>query len=254
MTAAGLSRAQFKPVGFRDGSDQSERLKKNMAILEIIDNLDNVPEEEKSNWTEVDGKFQRDVEMPDVSGLKSALQKERDAAKKAAEDLARFKDIDPEKYAEMVKAHEAGLTDKERYENSLKKRDAEIAKIKSDSEAKVKDLEDKLRKFHLDKEARKAALDAGVIPGDIDDVLLLTAKNRRLDDDGNIIVVDDDGDPTAKSLTDFYSKDFKESKPKYFPGIPGGGGTPPGGHHKGNVDYSKMTPKERLDHSRGVKV
>lgn len=225
-----------------------------MAILEIIDNLDNVPEDEKSNWTEVDGKFQRDVEIPDVSKLKSALQKERDAAKKYAEDLAKFKDIDPEKYAEMVKAHEAGLTDKERYENALKKKDAEIAKVKADGDAKVNDLDEKLRKFHLDKEARKAALDAGVIPEDIDDVLLLTAKNRRLDDDGNIIVVDDDGDPTAKSLKDFYSDDFKKAKPKYFPGIPGGSGTPPGGHHKSNVDLSKMTPKERLDYSRGVKV
>lgn len=225
-----------------------------MAILEIIENLDSVPEAEKANWTEVDGKFQRDVEMPDVSGLKSALQKEREAKEQAAKDLARFKDVDPEKYANMLKAHEEGLTEKERYENSLKKRDAEIARIKEEGEAKAKDLEQKLHKFHLDREARKAALDAGVIPEDIDDVLLITAKNRKLDDDGNIVVVDDDGDPTAKSLKDFYSKDFKELKPRYFPGIPGGGGTPPGGHKNGNADISKMTPRERLDYSRGVKI
>lgn len=229
-----------------------------MAILEIIENLDSVPEAEKANWTEVDGKFQRDVEMPDVSGLKSALQKEREAreasAKNLAENIAKFKDVDPEKYATMIKAHEEGLTEKERFENALKKRDAEIERVKLEGDSKAKDLEQKLHKFHLDREARKAALDAGVIPEDIDDVLLITAKNRRLDEEGNIVVVDEDGDPTAKTLKEFYSKDFKELKPRYFPGIPGGGGTPPGTHKTGNADITKMTPRERLDYSRGVKI
>ena len=225
-----------------------------MAILEIIENLDSVPEAEHSNWTEVDGKFQRDVEIPDVSKLKSALKTERETAKKHAADLARFKDIDPAKYAELVKAAEEGLTEKERYENALKKRDAEIEKVKLEADAKTGDLEGKLQKFHLDKEARTAALDAGVIPEDIDDVLLLTAKNRRLDDDGNIVVVDADGDPISKTLKEFYEKDFKELKPKYFPGIPGGGGTPPNGNrNNGNADLSKMSPRQRLDYSRGIK-
>jgi len=224
-----------------------------MAIIEIIENLDSVPEDEKANWTEVDGRFQRDVEIPDVSGLKSALQKEREAAKKAQENLAKFRDVDPEKYAEMLKKHDDGLSDKERYESSIKKLEKKISELTDTHKAKEADLESKLKKFHLDKEARKAALDAGVIPEDIDDVLFLTSKNRKLDDEGGIIVLDDDGDPTGKTLRDFFAKDFKEAKPKYFPGIPGGGGTPPGTHHKGNVDLSKMTPRERLDYSRGIK-
>ena len=224
-----------------------------MAILEIIDSLDGVAEADKASYTEVNGKFQREVEMPDVTGLKSALGKEREAAKKALADLAKFKDIDPEKYAEMLKKHDDGLSDKERYESSIKKLQKQINDITDAHKAEKADLEGKLNKFYLDVEARKAALEAGVIPEDIDDVLFLTAKNRKLDDEGKIIVLDDDGDPTVKTLKDYFSKDFKEAKPKYFPGIPGGGGTPPGVHHKGSVDLSKMTPRERLDYSRGVK-
>lgn len=224
-----------------------------MAILEIIDSLDGVAEADKASYTEVNGKFQREVEMPDVTGLKSALGKEREAAKKALTDLAKFKDIDPEKYAEMLKKHDDGLSDKERYESSIKKLQKQINDITDAHKAEKADLEGKLNKFYLDVEARKAALEAGVIPEDIDDVLFLTAKNRKLDDEGKIIVLDDDGDPTVKTLKDYFSKDFKEAKPKYFPGIPGGGGTPPGVHHKGSVDLSKMTPRERLDYSRGVK-
>ena len=223
-------------------------------IIEIVENLDNVPEAEKATWTETDGKFQRTVEMPDVTKLKSALKAEREAAAAASAKLAAFKDIDPATYAELLKAKEEGLTEKERYENALKKRDAEVMRIKEESALKEKDLTGKLHKFHLDREARAAALAAGVIPGDIDDVLLLTAANRSLDDEGNIIVVDKDGDPLSKTLQEFYETDFKAAKPKYFPGIPGGGSTPPGGYGKVNsADLMKLPPEERINAARGIK-
>jgi len=35
-------------------------------------------------------------------------------------------------------------------------------------------------------------------------------------------------------------------------GTPGGGGTLPGGHQKRNVDVLKMSPRQRLDASRGL--
>ena len=43
-------------------------------------------------------------------------------------------------------------------------------------------------------------------------------------------------------------------KNRLLRGIDGGGGTPPGSQrNNGNVDLSKMSPRERLDYSRGVK-
>ena len=42
-------------------------------------------------------------------------------------------------------------------------------------------------------------------------------------------------------------------KLRLLKGIDGGGGTPPNGNRNSNVDLSKMSPRERLDFSRGVK-
>jgi len=222
-----------------------------MAILEILDSLDGVAEDQKASFNEVDGKFQRAVEIEDVSGLKSALQKERDAKREYERKLELYKDVDPEKYADLLKKQEDGLTELERYENAIKKQKDEIDLLKTQSAAEKKELEAKLQKFHADKEARKAALEAGVIPEDIDDVLILTRSIRSMDEDGNIVIIDADGDPTGKTLKDFFEKDFKETKPKYYPGLPGGSGAS-GGAGSAKVDLSKMTPTQRLDHSRGL--
>lgn len=199
--------------------------------IEIVESLDNVPENERDSWTEVDGKFQRDAEVPDVNGLKSALAKEREAARLAKENLAKYGDIDPKKYAELLKAQEESLPEKDRNENALKKLRSEIDAIKQAGEQKVSSLEAQLKKFHTDKVARSAAIKAGVNAEDLDDVLYLTERNRSLNENGDIIIIDNDGDPTGQSIDDFFSKDFKKAKPKYFPGIPGGGGTPPGDNH-----------------------
>jgi hypothetical protein len=220
-----------------------------MAILEIIDNLDDIAEADRSNYTEVDGKFQREVEMPDVTKMKSALQKERDAREKYEKDLAKFKDVDPEKYAEMIKKQDEGLSDKERYENSIKKLEKQIDELKAGHDVEKKDLTSKLHRFHLDKEARSAALEAGVIPEDIDDVLLLTKKFRSLDDDGKIVILDVDGDPTGKTLVEFYN-DYKEIKPKYYTGYAGGGGASSGNSPPNKNDLSKLSPIERLNAAR----
>ncbi len=221
-----------------------------MAYLEILDNLDNVADDQKKEYTEVNGKFQRDVEMPDINGLKTALQKERDAVKEYDRKLALYKDVDPEKYAELLRDKENGLSELERYENAIKKQKKELDTLKTEYEAKEKASATKLQKFHADKEARSAALAAGVIPEDIDDVLILTKDIRSMDDDGKIILLDADGDPTSKTLKEYFEKDFKELKPKYYPGIAGGGGATGGKGVTG--DWHKLSPRERINQARGM--
>ena len=56
-----------------------------MALKKVLENLDNVDESLKSLYAEKDGKFVLDVEggFEDVDGLKSALAKERESARKA---------------------------------------------------------------------------------------------------------------------------------------------------------------------------
>jgi len=79
-----------------------------MAKLKAeLDSLDGLDDSLKGLYVEQDGKFRLDAEGVDNSGLKSALEKERKAARDAEnrrKDLeARFKDIDPERYAELLK-------------------------------------------------------------------------------------------------------------------------------------------------------
>ena len=75
-----------------------------MAKLKaVIDKLDDVAEQYRDLYTkrESDGKFVLDADgVEDVSGLKAALETERSNQKKLA---AKFKDLDPDKYAAALK-------------------------------------------------------------------------------------------------------------------------------------------------------
>lgn len=77
-----------------------------MPLKLIIDSLDEVPEAVRGEYKEVDGKFRLDVDgVEDVSGLKSALQKERDNVKNAGKLLKKWDGITrtPEEVAEILK-------------------------------------------------------------------------------------------------------------------------------------------------------
>jgi hypothetical protein len=228
-----------------------------MAVYEVLENLDGIDEADRSSFEEIDGKFRREVEIPDVSKMKSALQKERDAAKALNDQLARFKDVDPERYAELLKEKEetaqASMTEKERHENALRKKNEEIELAKKSAVEQVTALQAQLNTFHLDEKTTKAALAAGVLPEDVEDVLLLTSRYRKLGEKGEIVILDDDGDPTGKSLKEFFEKDFKQKKPKYYAGLPGGSGTPPGGGGRNSADLMKLSPEERLNAARARK-
>ena len=225
-----------------------------MAVLEILENLDNVAEADKAKFKEVDGKFQREVEIPDVSTLESTLKKERDARKEMEKKVDALSGVDLDKYKDFIKKEEDGLSDKQKSDNALKKLNERIEKMETDHKSDLAGRDAKLQKFHLDEKSRKAAIAGGVLADDLDDVMIITAGQRKLDDDGNIIMVDADGDPTARSLEDFFAKDFKESKPKYYEGIPGGGGAPPGGKITNNKALLDLPPEERINVARGQKV
>jgi len=74
-----------------------------MAIKAILDKIEDAPDGLREHYTETDGKFVLTVEpvggfaLEDVSGLKSALGKERTARETLERDVVRFKDIDPDK-------------------------------------------------------------------------------------------------------------------------------------------------------------
>jgi hypothetical protein len=66
----------------------------NMALALTVDAIDSVPEAQRALYVEKEGKYHLDVDgLPDVSGLKTALEKERAANKANAKDIAAWKGL-----------------------------------------------------------------------------------------------------------------------------------------------------------------
>jgi hypothetical protein len=79
-----------------------------MSLKAVVEKIEDAPEAVRSFYAEKDGKFVLAVEEADgfalenVSGLKSALGKERSTREQLERDVVRFKDIDPDKAREAL--------------------------------------------------------------------------------------------------------------------------------------------------------
>lgn len=79
-----------------------------MGLKAIVENLDGVPEAARGFYKQADGGFVLDVEpvngfaLEDVTGLKTALGKERSTRERLERDVVKFKDIDPDKAREAL--------------------------------------------------------------------------------------------------------------------------------------------------------
>ena len=73
----------------------------------IVDSLDGIPEPLQELYVLKGDKYFLDADgVEDVSGLKNALNSEKEERRKAKEALAAFEGIDPVKHKEMLKAQE----------------------------------------------------------------------------------------------------------------------------------------------------
>lgn len=81
-----------------------------MALALVVDKIDAVPEALRAEYVEKDGKFHLNVDgLPDVAGLKSALEAERGLNKTTKAEIASWKKLGktPDEIAELVAAKEA---------------------------------------------------------------------------------------------------------------------------------------------------
>jgi hypothetical protein len=107
-----------------------------------------------------DGSYLLDSDAEDVTSLKSALQKERDEVRARQKALDRYKDVDPEKYAQLLKDHEENERRKAAGEGDWKKLEAQLIE-KHQAEQKRRDeriafLEGERTRLLLDGEATRA--------------------------------------------------------------------------------------------------
>lgn len=216
----------------------------------VVDSLDGIAAQFRSEYAEFDDngtkRFKLGVEgIEDTAGLKSALQKERDANKEAQrqmrETITKFKDIDPEKARQAEKELEA-LKEKMATEGKTAEELAKInlEKMQKDHEKKLKEKDDEVAKSHarltkyeqkvLDTHILSAAAKAGVHQHAIDDALLRARAVFKLDPEGEAVQLDSDNNVVKgkDGKTPFtpteWLEEMKEKAPHWFPAGSSGGG------------------------------
>jgi hypothetical protein len=238
-----------------------------MALELVVEKLESVAEEVRGLYVEKDGKFHLDVTgIEDNSGLKSALQKERDAAKTATKTLKEFQErfagIDPDKVKAMLgkidNDEEAALIAAGKIDEVVNKRSE---KLRADLQRKVDEAAqhtqaamDRASKFSqrvLDNHIRAAATKAGLHAHAVEDALFRARAMFSLDDNGDPIQMDSSGHPVLgkDGKTPFspleWLESMKETAPHWFPA--GGSGSGAGGSGSGAGSAGKTITRAAFD-------
>jgi len=211
--------------------------------------------------------------VEDVSGLKSALQKERENAKNATRQLTQIKEqygeIDPEQYQQLLTEHE------KREEEEALKRGEYDKRIQQVKEKQQQELDKRSqREQHLINVIKESKIDAAVVSalnelhGNVN-LLLPHVKTRmqlveedgqfhaRVIDETGTVRVNAEGKPiTAKELVS-EMRDQESFAAAFAADVKSGGGTPPNGSggegsgKKGGIPSdlkrSMMTPRQKVD-------
>lgn len=172
-----------------------------MPLKAVVESLDVVPEGAREFYTEgQDGKFYLDAEEVDALPTVSGLRKKKDELLSNLNKLKeQFKDVDPEKYRElMAKVEEAERKAAEESGNweglkkqLLSKHEQEVQK----KDQRINQLTSALEQHLIDAKATQAIADAGGSPT----LLLphLRSRLRLVEQDGSFaaVVVDEKGNP-----------------------------------------------------------
>ena len=199
----------------------------------VAESLDAIPEPHREFYVETDGKYVLDADVdghPAIAGLKSALDKERRSGAEWKRKAAAYEKLglSPEEIGDLKAEHDRAQADDGKGKLDIEKVLAKRIKELEDqqirpAQERAEKAERELRQLRLTDRVRAAALEAEVIPEDVDDVLLLTTRHFDLDDKGAVVVLDDDGDPTGQTPKQWFAEQFKKRKPKFFKGTSASG-------------------------------
>lgn len=241
-----------------------------MALPFEVESLDSIDESARAFYTETeDKKFRLDLDgYEDPKGLKSALDKERQAARdasKLAKDLQKkYEGIDPDKVKNLLSKlendEEAKLLADGKIDEVVNRR---IEKQRNDYDKQLTEAQKqaeieagKAKKFEqrvLDNHIRAAAAKAGIHQHAIEDALFRARTMFHLDDDGNAVQIDQDGqvvfgkDGKSPFSPSEWLDEMKEKAPHWFPAANSGGGAVGNTSNRGSKqDLSALPPRERL--------
>jgi hypothetical protein len=216
-----------------------------MALKAVVDQetYEALPEAVKSEYKEVNGKFQLDVDgmkpLAEFTVVHNALQKERNDHKKAKDKLALFGEMSPEdvqaqlsRIPELEIAAEGRLDEKKLDELVDKRIHAKIAPIERErdrlkSEVQQKDqaivaweVKDKTRTIR--EEVSRAAAAGKVLPAAAEDAQMLAERIFEVGDDGTVVTKDNVG-VTPGLTPELWLKDMQEKRPHWWAPSVGGG-------------------------------
>lgn len=235
-----------------------------MALQLVVDSLETVPETVRSLYVQEGDKFKLDVSgIEDTSGLKSALQKEREAARTAAKQASAWASLGktPEEIQELLEAQRKAEEDKAAKGGEWEKLKAQMQEhhtselSKKDQLLKAKDAA--IERFLVGEQAVSAISE---LKGS--SFLLLPhvkASVKVVDDDGEYVVrvIDAQGNPRVNAKGDFLTiKDLvsemrqSEEFGRAFEasGTTGGGSrtsSANGSRTMSEAAFNALSPKER---------
>lgn len=237
-----------------------------MTLQFTVDTLDTVPEALRDLYIEADGKYRLNVQgYEDPVGLKSALQKEREAAKTYEKQVKAWAALgkSPEDIQDLMRKQQEledkELIDKGKLDELLTKRtermaadNAKAIKAEQEARARAEGLAGKLSANALAKEVTDAALKAGARPEAVRHIVALASLDWRLDDNAEPAYKDAEAvgkDGKSRLSLGEWMTGFLDENPLFRPpsqgtGAPGSSG----GHgHKTlrQADIDAMSPKDR---------
>ena len=233
-----------------------------MPLKAILDSLEGVPEALHEHYTKTDdGKFRLDAEgVEDVTGLKSALDKERQERKAAKEKHESYKDVDLEEYQTLKKEatdrKEKKLLDSGKVEELIVER---TARMKADYDKQVSTLHEQLQTqtsqleaLLVDNVLTAAANKAGVETSALEDVLrrgreiYKVADGQALPLNNDQVIIGKDG--KSPMGMDEWLGELASSAPHLFKTSSGGGAShspKPGSGGAPARKRSDMTPEQK---------
>lgn len=231
-----------------------------MVLKAVHEKQEDIPEQFRELYTEKNGKWEltgiEGVKTPaDIDRLTVSLTKERDEHKKTKDKLGKFGELDPEKaqkdadqIAELTTKLEAaeaaagdGKVDEAQIEKLVEARVATIVKpIQRDLDKANKlvteqgdsitahELKDTNRA--ITDSVRSAAVESKIVPGALDDALMLAERVFEVGEDGGILTKDNVGVTPGIDPTVWFTE-MQDKRAHWWPTSQGGGagGSGPGG-------------------------
>ena len=215
-----------------------------MGLKLIVDSLDGLDEGVRGLYTEQDGKFRLDVEgVEDVTGLKSALEKERSARRDLEKRMkTALSEDDLEEYARLKAEADKGKDKDEILKSMRARHEKELEQSRQEAAA----VKARLEKTVLESTATQLLAKHG---GNVSLLLPhILGQIRPEEIDGNLSVV-----PANAATIDDVVSGLKSSFPQAFAAPATSGSGASGGHAGGSSkDMSKLSPVERLNAARAA--